>query len=201
MQEFDVLTVDPDPIKQFQRWFHEAIASGMKLPEAMTLSTTTREGTPSARVVLLKHVDQRGFIFFTNYESRKGSDLADHPRAALVFYWPQFDRQVRIEGTVTKTSLKESEEYFQMRPRGSRIGAHASAQSSRVNSREELERRFTELEQLYDGKDIPCPPNWGGYCVHPERIEFWQGRENRLHDRILYERMQTGGWSLSRLAP
>jgi len=192
--------LDPDPIKQFQRWFAEVQAAGIVEPTAMVLATADRQGRPSARTVLLKSVDRRGFVFYTNYESRKGRDLAENPRAALVFNWPQLRRQVCIEGSVTKVSREESEAYFRTRPRGHQLGAWASRQSSVVSGREELDRRLAELELEYRGKEIPLPPYWGGYLVAPERIEFWQGRANRMHDRLVYRR-QGEGWVVERLSP
>ncbi len=192
--------LDPDPIKQFQLWFAEAQAAGIPEPTAMVLATADREGRPSARTVLLKDVDQRGFVFYTNYESRKGKELKENPRAALVFNWLQLRRQVCIEGSVSRVSREESEAYFKTRPRGHQLGAWASRQSSVVSGREELDRRLAALEVQYQGKEIPLPPYWGGYRVTPERIEFWQGRANRMHDRLLYRR-QKDGWVLERLAP
>lgn len=192
--------LDPDPIKQFQLWFAEAQAVGIPEPTAMILATADREGRPSARTVLLKDVDHRGFVFYTNYESRKGKELEENPRAALVFNWPQLRRQVCIEGSVSRVSREESEAYFKTRPRGHQLGAWASRQSSVVSGREELDRRLAALEAEYQGKEIPLPPYWGGYRVTPERIEFWQGRANRMHDRLVYRR-QKDGWVLERLAP
>jgi pyridoxamine 5'-phosphate oxidase len=192
--------LDPDPIKQFELWFAEVQAAGIPEPTAMILATADREGRPSGRTVLLKSVDRRGFLFYTNYQSRKGRDLAENPRAALVFNWPQLRRQVCIEGTVTKVPREESEAYFKTRPRGHQLGAWASRQSSVVSSREELERRLAELEREYQGKEIPLPPYWGGYLVAPDRIEFWQGRSNRMHDRLLYRR-RGEGWVVERLSP
>ncbi len=192
--------LDPDPIKQFELWFAEAQAAGIPDPTAMILATADREGRPSARTVLLKGVDGRGFVFYTNYESRKGKQLEQNPRAALVFNWPQLRRQVCIEGSVSKVSREESEAYFRSRPRGHQLGAWASLQSSVVSSREELDSRLAELELEYQGKEIPLPPYWGGYLVTPEWMEFWQGRENRMHDRLVYRR-QKERWVLERLAP
>ena len=196
----DENTVDPDPLILFQRWLDEAIAAGIHLPEAMTLATTTVDGRPSARLVLLKQADARGFVFFTNYNSAKARDLDSNPQAALVFYWPQFERQVRVEGRVERTSAEESDAYFKRRPRASQIGALASPQSEVVAFREVLEQRFRELENLYEGREVDRPEHWGGYRLRPERIEFWKGRPSRLHDRILYER-QGDTWSIKRLAP
>ncbi len=193
--------VDPDPIVQFEKWFAEALAAGLKEPNAMTLATASSDGVPSARLVLLKGVDQRGFVFFTNYESGKGRELAANPRAALVFYWPELERQVRISGDVTQTSGEESDKYFQSRPTGSQLGAWASRQSEKIAGRTILEDRLADLQIQYDGKPVPRPPHWGGYRVRPRLIEFWQGRPNRLHDRLRYTRDAAGSWRLERLSP
>lgn len=196
----DEKVIDRDPIKQFQIWLNDAIAAKLPLPEAMTLATATPDGKPSARMVLLKQVDHDGFVFYTNYHSPKAAQLDSNPFAALVFYWAQLDRQVRVEGSVTRTSPEESREYFRTRPRESQIGAWASEQSEVISSREVLEQRAIELETLYGERDIDCPEHWGGYRLEPERIEFWKSRVGRLHDRILYQRT-AAGWSISRLAP
>jgi pyridoxamine 5'-phosphate oxidase len=193
--------VDPNPINQFRRWFDDAKATAMALPEAMTLATATSDGKPSARLVLLKQVDDSGFVFYTNYRSSKARDLDSNPNAALVFYWPQLDRQVRIEGTVTRVSAAESDEYFQTRPRESQIGALASPQSEVIAGREILEQRVAELEEIYRDREIARPEHWGGYRVTPERIEFWHSRIGRLHDRLLYELQPDGAWTIKRLAP
>ncbi len=192
--------VDPDPIVQFQRWFADARATGDPLPEAMTLATATRTGSPSARMVLLKGVDVRGFVFFTNHESQKGKDLAENPRAALVFYWGKLGRQVRVSGTVSQVTSEESDAYFRSRPLESGLSAAASPQSAVIPSRDVLEARVEELRRQYDG-DVPRPAFWGGYRVSPESIEFWLHRENRLHDRLRYTRQPNGTWQLARLAP
>src|SRR5215207_9002441 len=197
----DEKVIDRDPIKQFQIWFNDAIAAKLPMPDAMTLATATPDGKPSARMVLLKQVDENGFVFFTNYHSAKSQQLDANPNAALVFYWYQLERQVRVEGSVTKTSAQESREYFQTRPRESQVGAWASAQSEVIPGREVLEQRTQELETLYCDREIDCPEHWGGYRVKPERIEFWKSRVGRLHDRILYELQPDGSWSISRLAP
>ena len=191
---------DPDPIEQFRRWFDEALAAGFYEPNAMTLATATRDGRPSARVVLLKGFDERGFVFYTNYGGRKGRDLEENPCCALVFYWGELERQVRIEGRAYRVSDKDSDAYYKSRPRGSQLGAWVSAQSRPVEDRGILEERLRELEVKYEGREIPRPPFWGGYRVEPEEIEFWQGRENRLHDRLLYRRL-SGGWKIERLSP
>jgi pyridoxamine 5'-phosphate oxidase len=192
---------DPNPIEQFRKWFDEARATGMILPEAMTLATATADGKPSARVVLLKQFDEDGFVFYTNYRSAKARELDANPFASLVFYWSQLDYQVRIDGSVTRTPATESDEYFQTRPRESQIGALASPQSEVVPSREFLEQRFAELERQYHDRTIERPAHWGGYRLKPDRIEFWKNRPGRLHDRLLYERLPDGSWTIKRLAP
>jgi pyridoxamine 5'-phosphate oxidase len=197
---FDEDSVGGDPIAQFKKWFAESVRAEQADPEAMTLSTVSAGGEVSARVVLLRGLDERGFVFYTNYESRKSRDLIANPRAALTFYWSSLNRQVRIEGAVEKVSRQESEEYFQARPHGSQLGAWASPQSQEIAGRTSLDRMFTEVEQRFSGQPIPCPPFWGGFRLKPARIEFWQGRENRLHDRILYA-LGDDGWRISRLAP
>jgi len=195
-------TVDPNPIRQFALWFKEAGESGMSEQDAtsMTLATADKDGRPCARIVLLKSFDESGFVFFTNYNSRKGSELADNARACLLFYWAPLWRQVRIEGKVEKVSAAESEEYFHSRPLGSKIGAWASNQSQRVTSRNELDERFEEFNLKF-ADNVPRPPHWGGYRVKPRVIEFWQGRENRLHDRLVYTQQNEGNWRIERLAP
>lgn len=200
LEGLDEKTIDQDPIKQFQRWFDEAVAANLPLPEAMTLATATPDGKPSARMLLLKQVDENGFVFFTNYTSAKAEQLDANPYAALVFYWSRLDRQVRVEGSVVRTSEEESRDYFRTRPRESQIGAWASAQSQVISGRDVLEQRAQELEDQYRDRDVDCPEYWGGYRLKPERIEFWKSRVGRLHDRILYER-DSGGWTISRLAP
>jgi pyridoxamine 5'-phosphate oxidase len=194
-------SVDADPIRQFRAWYEHAIAAGVVQPEAMTLATATPDGRPSARVVLLRGFDERGFVFFTNYDSRKGRELAANPWAALVFYWPKVDRQVRIEGEVAKTTPEQSDAYFRGRPRASRLGAWASEQSRVIAGRAELERRLAEVAAQHPKEDVPRPPHWGGYRVVPAVIEFWQDRANRLHDRLRYTRQADGGWRLQRLSP
>lgn len=200
-ETLDEKQVERDPIKQFQLWFDEAIAAKLPLPEAMTLATATPEGRPSARMVLLKQVDEQGFVFFTNYHSAKAAELESNPYAALVFYWSRLDRQVRVEGTVERTPAEESQEYFQTRPRESQIGAWASPQSSVIAGREVLEQRARELEDYYRDREIECPRHWGGYRLRPDKVEFWKSRIGRLHDRILYELSSSGEWSIKRLAP
>jgi pyridoxamine 5'-phosphate oxidase len=192
---------DADPLRQFEKWFGQALAANLPEPNAMTLATATPDGQPSARVVLLKSFDASGFTFFTNYESRKGRELTANPRAALLFFWPQMQRQVRIEGTVERISEAESDGYFRSRPLGSRLGAWASAQSEVIASRDVLEQRMRELTQRFADGEVPRPPHWGGYRVCPLTIEFWQGRPDRLHDRLRYQRVLPDGWRLDRLSP
>lgn len=197
----DEKEIDSDPIKQFQTWLNDAIEAQIPLAEAMTLATATPDGKPTARMILLKQVDEDGFVFFTNYRSAKARQLDANPFAALVFYWDQLERQVRVEGSVARVSEQESRDYFQTRPRESQIGAWASDQSDVIAGRDVLEQRARELETLYCDRDIDCPEHWGGYRVTPELIEFWKGRVGRLHDRILYRRESSGVWTISRLAP
>jgi pyridoxamine 5'-phosphate oxidase len=191
---------DPDPIRQFALWFDDALAARLKEPNAMTLATSSPTGAPDARMVLLKGFDHRGFVFFTNYDSAKARQLETNPQAALVFYWPDLERQVRITGTVTRTSREETEAYFATRPRGSQLGAWASEQSVPVSGRDVLEQRLAEFDARFENQPIPAPPNWGGYRLQPDSMEFWQGRPNRLHDRLLYTR-DGEAWIRSRLAP
>jgi pyridoxamine 5'-phosphate oxidase len=193
--------LDPDPMAQFAAWFEEARAAGIRLPEAMVLATAGADGAPSARFVLLNGFDERGFVFFANYESRKGRELADNPRGALVFHWDPLGRQVRIEGPVERISAEESDSYFATRPRGARLSALASAQSEVVESREALEARVAELSAEYPGDAVPRPRHWGGYRLTPRAIELWQHREDRLHDRLRYRRSDDGAWLIERLAP
>ncbi|HEU4710773.1 MAG TPA: pyridoxamine 5'-phosphate oxidase [Pyrinomonadaceae bacterium] len=200
-EALDERTVEQNPIKQFQIWFDDAIAAGLPLPEAMNLATATPEGRPSSRMVLLKQVDDDGFVFFTNYHSAKAAQLESNPYAALVFYWAQLERQVRVEGKVERTSVQESAAYFDTRPRESQIGAWASPQSNVIADREVLEARARELEEYYRDREIECPGHWGGYRLRPDRIEFWKGRIGRMHDRLLYERLTDGSWTIKRLAP
>jgi len=192
--------LDPDPMLQFRRWFDEALSSNLPQPEAMTIATASRDGRPSARMVLLKGVDDRGFEFFTNYLSRKGRELQDNPHAALVFHWESLGRQVRVEGTVVRLSSEESDAYFRSRPLENQLSSWASMQSE-LTTREELDRKFEEVKQLYRGRPVPRPQHWGGYRVVPERMEFWQRRFARMNDRVLYARRLDGTWSRAHLAP
>ena len=193
--------VDADPVTQFTRWFAQALDAKVPEPNAMTVATATREGIPSARIVLLKGFDARGFVFYTNYEGHKGRELAENPVAALVFHWVELHRQVRITGAVEKVSHEESDAYFQSRPRGSRLGAWASKQSSVLSGRAPLEARLAALTAQFGEGDIPLPPFWGGYRVIPNTVEFWQGRPSRLHDRLRYARQPDDTWRIERLSP
>jgi pyridoxamine 5'-phosphate oxidase len=193
--------VDANPLNQFRSWLEEAVAAKLPQPLGMALATAAVDGRPSVRMVLLRGFDERGFIFFTNHESRKAQELEANPRAALVFYWAELDRQVRIEGNVERISGEESDVYFQSRPHGSRLGAWASPQSQVIANRDELDRRMEEVAAQYRQGDVPRPPYWGGYRVVPTSIEFWQGQPNRLHDRLRYRRLDGDRWCLERLAP
>jgi pyridoxamine 5'-phosphate oxidase len=199
--------VRSDPFEQFAQWYDDAQRANLPEPDAMTLATSTSDGRPSARMVLLKGFDQRGFVFYTNYQSGKGRVLAENPRAALILFWAELHRQIRVEGTVVRVSDEESDAYFRSRPKGSRIAALASHQSSVLESRDALDERVAELTRRYGPGDgvgddvVPRPPYWGGYRVVPDTIEFWQGRRDRLHDRLLFTRQRDGTWSIVRLAP
>jgi pyridoxamine 5'-phosphate oxidase len=190
-----------DPLQQFGAWFAAALAADIRDVNAMSLATATPDGKPSVRIVLLKGFDERGFAFFTNYDSEKGNELEANPVAALVFYWVQLERQVRISGAVEKTSREDSAAYFHSRPLGSRLGAWASKQSEVVDARQVLDSRLTEMTERFENGDVPLPPHWGGYRVKPDKMEFWQGRPNRLHDRFRYSRRADGTWQIDRLAP
>jgi pyridoxamine 5'-phosphate oxidase len=189
-----------DPMELFAEWFREAEDAGVDVPETMTLATAESDGAPSARMVLLKGADEEGFVFYSGYGSRKAGELERNPRAALVFYWRPLGKQVRVEGRVERVSEAESAAYFATRPRGSQIAAWASQQSKALSGREDLDRRYAELEREYDGRDVPLPPHWGGFRLRPEAIEFWQHRDNRLHDRIRYTRAREG-WRSELLSP
>lgn len=196
----DVPDLAPDPIAMFRRWFDETVASGLHEPNAMVVTTVSPKGRPSARLVLLKGLDDRGFVFYTNYESRKGEDLEANPAVALLFPWHDLQRQVRVEGTVARVSREESERYFAARPRDSQLGAWASPQSTEVESRAELDELYRGVEERF-ATDVPLPPQWGGYRVEPELVEFWQGRKGRMHDRLIYRLEDEGRWGTARLAP
>ena len=197
----DESDVDADPFRQFAVWFDEARAASPIEPNAMALATVGAEGRPSLRMVLLKGADERGFVFYTNYESRKGRELADTPWGALTFFWPEMERQIRIEGRVEPVSAEESDAYFHSRPVGSQLSASASHQSEVIAGREELEQRVAALSAQYQDQEIPRPENWGGFRVIPDAIEFWQGRANRLHDRLRYRLLASGDWQIERLSP
>ena len=195
------LEIDLNPFIQFKKWFDQALAAQLPEPNAMTIATATPDGKPSARMVLLKNFDERGFTFFTNYNSHKGQELAENPQAALVFWWAELERQVRISGYVEKVSETESDQYFHSRPANSRLGAWVSNQSEVIESREVLERRLQEFQSKYENQEIFRPLHWGGLRVIPTEIEFWQGRPSRLHDRLLYSRLDNGTWKIERLSP
>jgi pyridoxamine 5'-phosphate oxidase len=190
-----------DPFRQFEKWFQEAEAAKIQEPNAAILATAAKDGRPSARIVLLKGVDGRGFVFYTNYNSRKGRELEANPRAAYLFPWVVLERQVTVEGTVTRITREESEAYFHSRPRASQLAAWASQQSGIISGRSVLEESVKQLERKHAGQEVPLPPNWGGYRVAPETVEFWQGRRNRLHDRLRFRRLKDGSWTVERLAP
>jgi pyridoxamine 5'-phosphate oxidase len=192
---------DADPIRQFQAWFEEALRSQLTDANAMTLATASPAGEPAARIVLLKGADASGFVFYTNYDSAKGRDLAANPRACLLLFWPELERQVRITGSVAKTTTAESEAYFHSRPVESQVSAAISKQSRAVGDRSELEARYADALATYQGSVVPLPSNWGGFRVTPETIEFWQGRKSRLHDRLVYTRQPGGSWTRARLEP
>jgi pyridoxamine 5'-phosphate oxidase len=200
LQSLSESDINPNPVIQFKKWFDQANSAQLPEPNAMTLATARPDGQPSARMVLLKDFDHRGFVFFTNYNSNKGQELAANPQAALVFWWAELERQVRIVGTVEKISPQQSDSYFEMRPPNSRLGAWASNQSEVIVGREILEQQLQEFQSKYENQEIPRPPHWGGYRVIPTAIEFWQGRPSRLHDRFLYTR-RGNHWEIQRLSP
>jgi pyridoxamine 5'-phosphate oxidase len=193
--------VDPDPVRQFQAWFQAAAELGLRMPEAAAVATAANDGAPSVRMVLVKQADENGFVFYTNYESRKARELAVNPSAALLFYWDPLGRQVRIEGNVERTTAEESATYVRTRPRGSQLSALSSPQSRPIASRDELEARVAELSERYADTELPLPEAWGGFRLTPRTFEFWQNRDDRLHDRLLYRRRPEGGWAIQRLAP
>ena len=197
----DERDLDVNPFKQFEKWFQEAIDTGIDLPDAMTLATATREGIPSARIVLLRGLDERGFVFYTDYESQKGREIAENPNAVIVFYWRELDRQVRITGQVSKVSRENSCNYFQSRPVDSRLAALASRQSEVIPNRKVLEKRFKQLATQYQDAEVPLPSNWGGYRLCPDMMEFWSGRPSRLHDRLRYTRQSDNDWRIERVSP
>lgn len=199
-ESLDEKDVDHNPVKQFSKWFKEAVDAKVNEPNAMSLSTVSSDAKPSARIVLLRNFDEKGFVFYTNYTSRKGEEIAGNPNAALLFFWPELERQVRIEGMLSKQSSQESDLYFNSRPRESKLGAWTSAQSKVISSRKVLDEEYEKLSKQYPEENIPRPANWGGYALKPHTIEFWQGRPSRLHDRILYT-MENGTWKTERLAP
>ena len=194
-------TINTNPVKQFDIWFNEAIEAKLHDANAMTLSTATRDGVPSARIVLLKGYDNHGFVFYTNYLSRKGKEISKNPLGALIFFWGDMERQIRIEGTIEKLDRDYSEKYFHTRPKLSHIGAMASPQSQEIPGREQLEQKMAQLELEYADTEVPKPSFWGGYVLKPRLIEFWQGRKNRLHDRIVYKKTDNKNWKIVRLAP
>ena len=196
----DIKDVDANPIIQLKKWLDEAIQAEVLEPTAMTVSSVSSEGKPHSRILLLKGLDEKGLTFFTNYESEKGQDMASNPFVSLNFFWAELERQVRVEGKVTQVSAEESETYFKSRPRGSQIGAWVSPQSQEIESREFLEKRIQEISSTYEGQDVPRPPHWGGYLLAVDRIEFWQGRASRLHDRIVYQ-LEGESWRIFRVAP
>ncbi|MCS7005195.1 MAG: pyridoxamine 5'-phosphate oxidase [Cytophagales bacterium] len=200
LQTLDIQDVDPNPFKQFEKWLYQAINSQLLEPTAMVLSTATPDGKPSARVLLLKGIENDSFIFYTNYQSRKGKEIASNPHGAITFYWAELERQVRIEGKISFISEAQSEAYFGSRPRASQIAALASPQSQKIESREDLEKRFEQLREQYQNQEVPKPKEWGGYALSPTYFEFWQGRPSRLHDRIAYELIENT-WNVYRLAP
>lgn len=199
-ESLDISHVDVDPFVQFQYWFEEAVRANVNEANAMSVATAGKSGKPSIRVVLLKRFDENGFVFFTNYKSKKGQDLNENPYAAISFFWPELFRQIRIEGKVHRVEAAESDSYFASRPFDSRVGAIASMQSEVMNQRESLESKVNELIKFYEGKEVPRPETWGGFCLVPDHFEFWQGRPNRLHDRLVYEKTQ-GFWEIKRLYP
>jgi len=199
-QTLDETDVNANPILQFEKWFEEAVGAQVIDPNAMTVCTATIEGKPSARIVLLRSINENGFIFYTNYTSRKGSEIEMNPNCAMVFFWPELERQIRIEGVLQKQTAEESNIYFNSRPHESKIGAWVSEQSKVISSREVLNKEYEKISEKYPNENVPRPPHWGGYLLKPISIEFWQGRPNRLHDRILYS-LKNNSWKIERLSP
>lgn len=200
-EQLDESSVQSDPLLQFEKWMEDAFKAELPDPHAMALATVSTDGRPSVRFVLLRGFDHNGLVFFTNYESRKGVELLDNPEVAATFFWHELDRQVRVEGSAERVSATESDAYFQSRPRSSQVAAWASNQSSEIGNRDELEDHFREFEKRFAGLDVPRPENWGGIRIKPRSFEFWQGRPNRLHDRLLYTLKESGDWAICRLAP
>lgn len=201
MQSLDEKDVQQDPVRQFEKWWHDVSGSSVEEANAMTLATATKNGKPSARIVLLKGFTHEGFVFFTNYESHKGTELSENSQVSLVFFWKELERQVRIEGVAERISVEESDTYFNSRPEASKVGAWASPQSKVIASRKIIEENVAAVEKKFTGATIQRPAHWGGYIVKPQLIEFWQGRPSRLHDRIQYTRLENGNWKIERLAP
>jgi pyridoxamine 5'-phosphate oxidase len=199
-QTLDEKNVSINPILQFEKWFKEAVDAHVNEPNAMTVCTATTEGKPSARILLLRNFNENGFVYYSNYTSRKGTEIAANPNCALLFFWPELERQVRIEGLVQKQSSEESDLYFNTRPRGSKLGAWTSEQSKVIANREVLNEEYEKISKKYPNENVPRPPHWGGYVIKPVSIEFWQGRPSRLHDRILYT-LENKNWKIERLAP
>lgn len=197
----DEKQVAAHPLVQFESWFTEAITAQVSSPNAMTLSTASREGIPSARVLLLRDFNEKGFVFYTNYHSRKAMDMEGNPNAAITFFWPEQERQIRIEGTIEKQDSKDSDDYFSLRPTGSRLGAWASPQSAVIAGRDVLEQKYEEMKKRFGDAEVPRPQFWGGYIVKPHFFEFWQGRPSRMHDRICYQLQENKSWQIKRLAP
>ncbi len=201
LKDLNEKEIDLDPFIQFKIWFNQSVAAQLPEPNAMTLATCTPDGKPSARMVLLKDIDERGFVLFTNYKSQKGQEISVNPQAALVFWWAELERQVRIVGTVEKISSAQSDSYFEVRPPFSRLGAWASNQSQVIANRDVLEAQLIEFQRQYENQEVPRPPHWGGFRVIPQEIEFWQGRSSRLHDRLRYTLVDNGNWKIERLSP
>lgn len=201
LKDLNEKEIDKNPFIQFKIWFNQSVAAQLPEPNAMTLATCTPDGKPSARMVLLKDIDERGFVLFTNYKSQKGQEISVNPQAALVFWWAELERQVRIVGTVEKISSAQSDSYFEVRPPFSRLGAWASNQSEVIANRDVLEAQLIEFQRQYENQEVPRPPHWGGFRVIPQEIEFWQGRSSRLHDRLRYTLIDNGNWKIERLSP